>query len=66
MMSMRQVDKLVVPGGGELRLESGHLHLMLIGLRQALSEGDQVSLQLCGEGFACVQLTLPVVSVLNE
>ncbi len=66
MMRMRQVPELVVPAGGELHLEPGGLHLMLIGLQQVLQEGDKVVLELCAANGGCKAIELPVISVLNE
>ena len=66
MMRMRQVPALHIPAGGELHLAPGHLHLMLIGLRQVLGEGDTVAIELCSENSDCQSIELAVVSVLNE
>jgi hypothetical protein len=66
MMRMREVEQLLVPAAGELRLSPGNLHLMLFGLRQVLREGDTVALELCAADAACQTIELPVVSVLNE
>jgi hypothetical protein len=66
MMRMRQVPALHIPAGGELQLAPGHLHLMLIGLRQVLNESDTVVIELCSESSDCQSIELAVVSVLNE
>lgn len=66
MMRMRQVPALHIPAGGELQLAPGHMHLMLIGLRQVLNEGDTVVIELCSESSECQSIELAVVSVLNE
>jgi len=44
--SMRPVDSLEVPSGGEARLEPGGLHVMLIGLESTLSVGDSIEIVL--------------------
>jgi copper(I)-binding protein len=41
--SMRHVDSVELPPGGEARLEPGGLHVMLMGLDAPLSVGDSVS-----------------------
>lgn len=44
--SMRPVEFIEVPAGGEAELKPGGLHIMLIGLKRALKEGDKVRLTL--------------------
>lgn len=66
MMRMREVEALVIPAGGILRLAPGQIHLMLIGLHGPLAEGDQVPFTFGGEGFDSLAVSLPVVSVINE
>lgn len=44
--SMRPVDSVEVPPGGEARLEPGGLHVMLMGLVGPLSVGDSVLTEL--------------------
>lgn len=46
MMRMHQVAAIDLPPGERVRLEPGGLHLMLIGLRQALVVGEQLPLTL--------------------
>ena len=41
--SMRRVDSVELPPGGEARLAPGGLHVMLMGLDATLSVGDSVS-----------------------
>jgi copper(I)-binding protein len=43
LASMRRVDSVELPQGGEARLEPGGLHVMLMGLDATLSVGDSVS-----------------------
>ena len=45
-MRMREVDGLQIPAGGEVKFEPGGLHLMLVGLKQPLKEGEFVPLTL--------------------
>ncbi|TPV92601.1 MAG: copper chaperone PCu(A)C [Myxococcales bacterium FL481] len=61
-MGMRPLDELVVPASGELRLETGGKHLMLIGPQQALAHGKKVPVRLqlaSGKGW---DVWLPVVA----
>ena len=45
-MTMRQAAELQVPAGGEVALEPGAAHLMLMKLRRPLRDGDEVELVL--------------------
>ena len=45
-MTMRRVEGLQVPAGGEVALKPGGAHLMLMELRQLLRDGDEVELVL--------------------
>ena len=45
-MTMRRVEGLQVPAGGEVALKPGGTHLMLMELRQPLRDGDEVELVL--------------------
>src|ERR1700753_2170826 len=51
MMRMRRVDSIRIPAGGSVELKPGGYHLMVIGLKKVLKEGDEVSfaLQFSGE-----------------
>ena len=46
MMEMRPVDRIVVPAGGEVVLEPGGLHVMLLDLAAPLEAGSGVELTL--------------------
>jgi hypothetical protein len=48
-MSMRQVDGVDIPAGGEAVLEAGGFHIMLIDVRDDLAEGDTIELTLAFE-----------------
>jgi len=48
-MSMQAVEGVEIPGGGEVVLEPGGLHVMLIGVTEDLAEGDTVDLTLTFE-----------------
>lgn len=61
VMRMRQVDSVAVPAGGETVLEPGGHHVMLIGIRRALVEGDSVRLTLRFRGGDSVRVVAPVL-----
>ena len=46
LMKMRKIDSINIPAGGHVELKPGGYHLMVIGLRQPLKEGDTVSMTL--------------------
>jgi copper(I)-binding protein len=46
MMRMRQVEKIDLPAGKDVSLKPGGLHVMLIGLKQNLTPGENVPLTL--------------------
>ncbi len=62
VMRMRAVDSIPVPAGGEAVLEPGGYHVMLIGIRQALVDGESVPLTLRLRSGNSVQVVAPVRS----
>jgi copper(I)-binding protein len=60
MVRMVQVPALTLPGQGELALQPGGAHLMLMGLRQPLAEGQELELELRFERAGELMLRLPV------
>ena len=66
VMAMEHVMSATLPARGQLKLESGGLHLMLMGLKQPLREGNNVKVTLQFEGGFSMTVDLPVISVLNE
>jgi periplasmic copper chaperone A len=49
MMKMREVDSIELPAGQTVNLASGGFHIMLIGLKHQLKEGENVPLSLVVE-----------------
>ncbi len=60
MMKMRPVDEIAVPAGASVELKPGGLHVMLIGPKVTLKEGDTVSLSLGLADGSSKTITLPV------
>jgi periplasmic copper chaperone A len=60
MMRMRQVDKIDIPAGGDVSLQPGGLHVMLIGLKQNLVPGQDIPLTLKFEDGSEVTVQAPV------
>lgn len=49
MMKMREVDAIDLPAGQSVNLASGGYHIMLVGLKNQLKEGERVPLALVVE-----------------
>lgn len=61
VMGMEFVKELTIPPSGQLVLEPGGDHLMLMGLKKRLNEGDKVTFILNIEpGNSRLEITLPV------
>jgi hypothetical protein len=45
-MKMRAVQQIVIPGNGSIKLQPGGFHIMLMGLKKPLVEGDKFDLTL--------------------
>jgi copper(I)-binding protein/uncharacterized protein YcnI len=60
-MRMRPVETIPVPAKGQTALEPGGYHIMLIGLKQPLKEGESFPVTLTFEKAGSVTVTVPVV-----
>lgn len=69
-MGMVAIDQLVVPAGGELVLEPGGYHLMLIEVDQSLQTGDEVDVVLefatAGKVDISAEVVDPADTVMHE
>jgi periplasmic copper chaperone A len=63
MKMMRPVAKMDIAAGSETRLQPGGLHIMLIGLKQPLTEGAQVSITLVFEDGSQKSISAPVRAI---
>ncbi len=63
MATMSGVDSLDIAPGAELAFSPGGYHLMLIGLKKPLKEGDHFSLSLRFEHAGDVTIDVPVSGV---
>jgi len=50
MMRMRAIDAVELPAGKTVELKPGGFHVMLLDLKQAIKEGDEIPLTLVLEG----------------
>ena len=46
IMKMRAVKQIAIPANGSIKLQPGNFHIMLMGLKQPLLEGDKFNLTL--------------------
>ncbi|MBX9752631.1 MAG: copper chaperone PCu(A)C [Roseococcus sp.] len=60
VMRMRPVNDIPVPANGEVTLQPGGLHLMLIGLTQPMNVGQSIPVTLRFEGAGEVTIQLAV------
>jgi periplasmic copper chaperone A len=62
VMEMRQVEAIELPAGKAVKLEPGGLHVMFIGLKQALPLGSKVPVTLKFEKAGEVKVEFEVMS----
>src|SRR5574341_309851 len=60
MASMQPVDRLEIPAGGQVALEPGGYHIMLIGVDESIEPGATVTLTLVFEQAGEVQVQAPI------
>jgi periplasmic copper chaperone A len=60
MMRMHKVDAIKIPAGGQTELKPGGYHLMVIGVKQELKEGTDVTLTLQFSNEIKKTITVPV------
>jgi copper(I)-binding protein len=60
MMKMRKVEQIDLPAGETVTLEPGGLHVMLIGLKEQLVPGAEVTVTLGFSDGTSAELTAPV------
>ena len=66
MMKMQKVEAIEVPSGGHAMLKPHGDHVMLIGLKQLLKEGETFSLELQFEKAGTIKLDVPVLKEAPE
>jgi periplasmic copper chaperone A len=60
VMRMRQIDNIALPQGKTVELKPGGLHLMLVGLKAPLKNGDKFAMKLKFEKAGEVTVTVNV------
>ncbi|MBL8097630.1 MAG: copper chaperone PCu(A)C [Anaerolineales bacterium] len=66
VMTMTQQERIEIPAGDEVVLESGGYHIMLINLKQDLQVGDEITITLNFENYPDVMVTVPVKDSAEE
>jgi copper(I)-binding protein len=66
VMKMRPVKDIEIKAKGEAVLKPGSLHVMLIGLKQELKEGDNVPITLTFEDGSSKKVEAPVRKIQTE
>jgi hypothetical protein len=61
IMRMRKVEAVPVPAGGTVTLKPGGLHVMMLGLKRKLAEGDEFAMTLVFEMAGEVTVKVPVM-----
>ncbi len=65
VMRMRKIDRIELPAGGEVTLQPGGLHVMLLGLKQDLNEGERISVTLKFSDGSSKTIEAPVRMVMR-
>jgi copper(I)-binding protein len=65
VMKMRRIPSLVIESGKSVILKPGGLHIMFIGLKDMLKDGNDFSFDLTFENGETQSLTLPIKSIVK-
>lgn len=60
-MQMIPQESIALPADGELELKPGSYHVMIIGLKEDLNVGDEITLTLHFQNHEDITLTIPVM-----
>lgn len=66
MMKMREVSHIRIPAKGETALKPGGYHVMLIGPKRALKQGEKVTIKLIFKDGSEKAISAPVKSVMRH
>ncbi len=61
VMRMTPQESIALPADGELELKPGSYHIMIIGLKQDLNVGDEITIILHFKKHGDISLTVPVL-----
>ncbi|PLY07067.1 MAG: hypothetical protein C0625_07690 [Arcobacter sp.] len=65
IMKMYQVPEIIIPAKGETLLQPSGFHIMIIGLNQALKEGEKVKLEINFSNGESKIIEAPIKSVMD-
>lgn len=65
VMKMRQVEEFVIPAQSTLVLKPGSLHIMLLGLKKPLQEGENIEVEVTFKNGEKQVITAPVKKVMS-
>lgn len=65
VMRMRQISEITLPAGEAVTLQPGGMHIMLIGLTQNLSAGENIKLSLEFSDGSTQALEVPVQAIMT-
>ena len=63
VMKMKPAGELEIPAGGQVELNPGGLHIMLMKLKEPLVEGESVTIDLVFERAGPVAVIVPIMSI---
>jgi copper(I)-binding protein len=63
LMKMRQIEKIMINAHGQTTLQPGGYHVMLLGLKAPLTEGDNLTLMLYFDNGDEVTLITPIQKI---
>jgi len=63
MMKMRQVESIIIEANGSTSLQPGGYHVMFLGLKNDLTEGDNVELALYFDNGDQIKINAPVQKI---
>jgi periplasmic copper chaperone A len=66
VMKMRMVETVVIAAGATVEMETGGTHVMLMGLKAPLKQGEVISMELVFEKAGVVKVEVPVQSVATQ
>lgn len=66
MMKMRRIEEIEIPANGKTVLKPGGLHIMLIGLHDALSIGQKVAITLEFKDGSKQEIAAPVRKIMMK
>ncbi len=61
IMKMKHVDSLPIPPHSEVKLKPGGLHIMIMGLKRPIKEGEKIKINLFFKNSGNIEILAPVL-----